>query len=291
MVVCEHVAVLRDEEAAAAARLRARLTEVVGVGHFGRDGDDLLACQIIDRRGGARVGADRLRYECAARSGGGASRALAGAVDEPRDCAAAEPAQQCAYEAQARDARDEPFLLGRARGPGLAGAALAFGLFRPCVGVRRVVARRGIGRVVAGLEIRVFIAALGLWADDVVGHVVAAVHRRAAVCAEAGARLEHRTALRAGVRLRGGFLRRLRGGFLRRLRGGFLWRLRGGFLRRLRGGFLRCLHGVLVRCLGCTRCCGDAFRLFVFRDIGSVVHVVCLPAVLFLKCLYRSRYL
>ena len=275
MVVCEHVAVLCDEKAAAAARLRARLAEVVGVGHFGRDGDDLLACLTVDGRGGAWVGANRLCHECAARSGGGASRALAGAVDEPRDCAAAEPAQQCTHEAQARDARDEPFLLGRVRGFRFAGAALAFGLFRPCVGVRRVVARRGIGRVVAGLEVRVFIAALGLWADDVVGHVVAAVHRRAAVGAEACARLEHRTALRAGVRLRGGFLRRLRGGFLRRLR--------GGFLRRLRGGFLRCLHGVLVRCLGCTRCCGDAFRLFVFRDIGSVVHVVCLPAVLFFE--------
>ena len=267
MVVCEHVAVLCDEKAAAAARLRARLAEVVGVGHFGRDGDDLLACLTVDGRGGAWVGANRLCHECAARSGGGASRALAGAVDEPRDCAAAEPAQQCTHEAQARDARDEPFLLGRVRGFRFAGAALAFGLFRPCVGVRRVVARRGIGRVVAGLEVRVFIAALGLWADDVVGHVVAAVHRRAAVGAEACARLEHRTALRAGVRLRGGFLRRLR----------------GGFLRRLRGGFLRCLHGVLVRCLGCTRCCGDAFRLFVFRDIGSVVHVVCLPAVLFFE--------
>ena len=263
VVVCEHVAVLRDEEAAAAARLRARLTEVVGVGHFGRDGDDLLACQIIDRRGGAGVGFDRLRHECAARGGGGASRALAGAVDEPRDCAAAEPAQQCTHEAQARDARDETLLFGRARGPGPAGAALAFGLFRPCVGVRRVVARRGIGRVAAGLEIRVFIAAFGLWADDVVGHVVAVVHRRAAVCAEAGTRLERRTALRAGAR-------------------------RGGVVVRGR----LCLRGcVRVRLLGCVRCCGVLFRLFAFGEIGSVVHVVCLPAVLFLKCLYRSRYL
>ena len=262
MVVCEHVAVLCDEKAAAAARLRARLAEVVGVGHFGRDGDDLLACLTVDGRGGGWVGADRLRHECAARTGGGASRALAGAVDEPRDCAAAEPAQQCTHEAQARDARDEPFLLGRVRGFRFAGAMLAFGLFGPCVGVRRVVARRGVGRVVAGLEVRVFIAALGLWADDVVGHVVAAVHRRAAICAEAGARLEHRTALRAGAR-------------------------RGGVVC----GCL-CLRGCVRVCLlGCTRCCGDAFRLFVFRDIGSVVHVVCLPAVLFLKCLYRSRYL
>ena len=250
MVVCEHVAVLRDEEAAAAARLRARLTEVVGVGHFGRDGDDLLACLTVDGRGGARVGADRLRHECAARSGGGASCALAGAVDEPCDCAAAEPAQQCTHEAQARDARDEPFLLGRVRGFRFAGAMLAFGLFGPCVGVRRVVARRGIGRVVAGLEICVFIAALGLWADDVVGHVVAAVHRRAAVCAEAGARLEHRTALRAGAR-------------------------RGGVVVRGR----LCLRGCVCVCLlGCVRCCGVLFRLFAFGEIGSVVHVICLPA-------------
>ena len=263
MVVCEHVAVLCDEKAAAAARLRARLTEVIGVGHFGRDGDDLLACQIIDRRGGAGVGFDRLRHERAVGTGGGASRALAGAVDESRDCAAAEPAQQRTHEAQARDARDETLLFGRARGPGPAGAVLAFGLFRPCVGVRRVVARRGVGRVAAGLEVRVGIAALGLGADDVVGHVVAVVHRRATVCAEACARLERRTALRAGARRSGVVV-----------------------CGRL------CLRGcVRVRLLGCTRCCGDAFRLFVFRDIGSVVHVVCLPAVLFLKCLYRSRYL
>ena len=263
VVVCEHVAVLRDEEAAAAARLRARLAKVVGVGHFGRDGDDLLACLTVDGRGGAGVGFDRLRHECTARTGGGASRALAGAVDEPCDCAAAEAAEQRTHEAQARDARDEPFLLGRARGPGPAGAALAFGLFCPCVGVRRVVARRGIGRVVAGLEIRVFIAALGLWADDVVGHVVAVVHRRAAVCAEACARLERRTALRAGA-------------------------CRGGVVVRGR----LCLRGcVRVRLLGCVRCCGVLFRLFAFGEIGSVVHVVCLPAVLFLKCLYRSRYL
>ena len=263
VVVCEHVAVLRDEKAAAAARLRARLAEVVGVGHLGRDGNDLLARQIIDRRGGAGVGFDRLRHECAVGTGGGASRALAGAVDEPRYCAAAESAQQCTHEAQARDARDEPFLLGRACGPGLAGAVLAFGLFRPCVGVRRVVARRGVGRVVTGLEVRVGIAALGLGADDVVGHVVAAVHRRAAVCAEAGARLERRTALRAGARRGGGVV-----------------------------GRCLCLRGcVYVRLLGCVRCCGVLFRLFAFGEIGSVVHVVCLPAVLFLKCLYRSRYL
>ena len=250
MVVCEHVAVLRDEEAAAAARLRARLTEVVGVGHFGRDGDDLLACLTVDGRGGAGVGFDRLRHERAAGVGGGASCALAGAVDEPCDCAAAEPAQQCTHEAQARDARDETLLFGRARGSGLTGAMLAFGLFRPCVGVRRVVARRGVGRVVTGLEVRVFIAALGLWADDVVGHVVTVVHRRAAVCAEAGARLERRTALRAGAR-------------------------RGGVVVRGR----LCLRGcVRVRLLGCIRCCGDAFRLFAFGEIGSVVHVICLPA-------------
>ena len=263
VVVCEHIAVIRDEKAAAAARLGAGLAEVVGVGHFRRDGDDLLACQIIDRRGGAGVGFDRLRHERAAGVGGGAAAGPAGAVDEPRDCAAAEPAEQCAYEAQARDARDEPFLLGRARGPGPAGAALAFGLFRPCVGVRRVVARRSVGRVVTGLEVRVGIAALGLGADDVVGHVIAVVDRRAAVGAEACARLERRTALRAGAR-------------------------RGGVVVRGR----LCLRGCVRVCLlGCVRCCGVMFRLFAFGEIGSVVHVVCLPAVLFLKCLYRSRYL
>ena len=250
MVVCEHVAVLRDEKAAAAARLGAGLAEVVGVGHFRRDGDDLLARLIVDRSGGARVGADRLRHERAAGVGGGAAAGPAGAGDEPRNRAAAKAAEQRAHEAQARDARDEPFLLGRACGPGLAGAVLAFGLFRPCVGVRRVVARRSIARVVAGVEVCVLVAALGFGADDVIGHVLTAVDLRAAARAEARARLERRTALRAGAR-------------------------RGGVVvcGRL------CLRGcVRVRLLGCVRCCGVLFRLFAFGEIGSVVHVICLPA-------------
>ena len=263
MVVCEHIAVIRDEKAAAAARLGARLAEVVGVGHFRRDGDDLLACQIIDRRGGARVGADRLRHERAVGARGGAAAGPAGAGDEPRDRAAAKAAEQRAHETQARDARDEPLLLRRVHGLGLSRVVLVLWLLGPGVVVRCVVARRGAARVVAGVEVRVGIAALGLGADDMVRHVLAVVDLCAAARAEARARIERRATLRAGARRSGGVVR----------------------------GRL-CLRGcVRVRLLGCIRCCGDAFRLFVFGEIGSVVHVICLPAVLFLKCLYRSRYL
>ena len=271
MVVCEHVAVLRDEKAAAAARLRARLAEVVGVGHFRRDGDDLLACLAVDGRGGARVGADRLRHERAAGVGGGAAAGPAGAGDEPRNRAAAEAAEQRAHEAQARDARDEPLLFRRARSPGLSRAVLVLGLLGPGVVIRRVVARRSIARAVAGVEVCVLVAVLGFGADDVIRHVLAAVDFRAAVGAEARARLERRTALRAHAALCGA------GPVCRRLC------LRGGVLRAfcLRGGgFSPCLCGS-----------GFSFRLFAFGEIGSVVHVICLPAVLFLKCLYRSRYL
>ena len=272
MVVREHVAVLRDEKAAAAARLRAGLAEVVGVGHLGRDGDDLLARLAVDGRGGARVGADRLRHECAAGTRGGAAAGPAGAGDEPRDRAAAEAAEQRAHEAQARDARDEPLLFRRARSPGLSRVVLVLGLLGPGVVIRRVVARRSIARVVAGVEVCVLVAAFGLGADDVIRHVLAAVDLRAAARAEARARLKRRTALRAHAALCGA------GPVCRRLC------LRGGVLRAfcLRGGgFDPCLCGS-----------GFSFRLFAFGEIGSVVHVFfCLPAVLFLKCLYRSRYL
>ena len=44
---------------------------------------------------------------------------------------------------------------------GLRGAVLAFGLLGPGVVIRRVVARRGVGRVVAGVEVCVGVAALG----------------------------------------------------------------------------------------------------------------------------------
>ena len=250
MVVCEHVAVIRDEKAAAAARLGAGLAEVVGVGHFRRDGDDLLARLIVDRSGGARVGADRLRHERAAGVGGGAAAGPAGAGDEPRNRAAAKAAEQRAHEAQARDARDEPLLLRRARSPGLSRVVLVLGLLGPGIVIRRVVARRSIARVVAGVEVCVLVAALGFGADDVIGHVLAAVDLCAAARAEARARLERRTALRAGAR-------------------------RGSVV--VCGGL--CLCGRVRVCpLSCIRCCGDAFRLFAFGEIGSVVHVICLPA-------------
>ena len=249
MVVREHVAVICDEKAAAAARLGAGLAEVVGVGHFRRDGDDLLARLAVDGRGGARVGADRLRHERAAGVRGGAAAGPAGAGDESRNRAAAKAAEQRAHEAQARDARDEPLLLRRAHGLGLSRVVLVLGLLGPGVVIRRVVARRGAARVVAGVEICVLVAALGLGADDVIRHVLAAVDLCAAARAEARARLERRAALRAHAALRGGVL---------------------GI--RLRGSVF-------------------SFRLFVFGEVGSVVHVICLPAVLFLKCLYRSRYL
>ena len=250
VVVCEHVAVIRDEKAAAAARLGAGLAEVVGVGHFRRDGDDLLARLIVDRSGGARVGADRLRHERAAGVGGGAAAGPAGAGDEPRNRAAAKAAEQRAHEAQARDARDEPLLLRRARSPGLSRVVLVLGLLGPGIVIRRVVARRSIARVVAGVEVCVLVAALGFGADDVIGHVLAAVDLCAAARAEARARLERRTALRAGAR-------------------------RGSVV--VCGGL--CLCGRVRVCpLSCIRCCGDAFRLFAFGEIGSVVHVICLPA-------------
>ena len=242
MVVCEHIAVIRDEKAAAAARLGAGLAEVVGVGHFRRDGDDLLACQIIDRRGGARVGADRLRHERAVGARGGAAAGPAGAGDEPRDRAAAKAAEQRAHETQARDARDEPLLLRRAHGLGLSRVVLVLGLLGPGVVVRRVVARRGAARVVAGVEVRVLVAVLGLGADDVVRHVLAVVDLCAAARAEARARLERRAALRTHA--------------------------------------ARCGVGLVCRCLRLrgARCRMFGFRLFVFGEIGSVVHVICLPA-------------
>ena len=75
--------------------------------------------------------------------------------------AAAKAAEQRAHEAQARDARDEPLLFRRARSPGLSRAVLVLGLLGPCVVVRRVVARRGAARIVAGVEVCVLVAALG----------------------------------------------------------------------------------------------------------------------------------
>ncbi len=257
VVVREHIAVIGNEKAAAAARLGAGLAEVVGVGHFRRDGDDLLARLIVDRSGGARVGADRLRHERAAGVGGGAAAGLAGAGDEPRNRAAAKAAEQRAHEAQARDARDEPLLFRRARSPGLSRAVLVLGLLGPGVVVRRVVARRGAARIVAGVEVCVLVAALGFGADDVIRHVLAAVDLCAAARAEARARLECRTALRAHAALCGA------GPICRRLC------LRGGVLRAfcLRGGGLGpCLCGS-----------GFSFRLFAFGEIGSVVHVFLPP--------------
>ena len=150
--------------------------------------------------------------------------------------AAAKAAEQRAHETQARDARDEPLLLRRAHGLGLSRVVLVLGLLGPGVVVRRVVARRGAARVVAGVEVRVLVAVLGLGADDVVRHVLAVVDLCAAARAEARARLERRAALRTHAARCGGVL---------------------GI--RLRGSVF-------------------SFRLFVFGEIGSVVHVICLPA-------------
>ena len=181
-------------------------------------------------------------HERAVGARGGAAAGPAGAGDEPRDRAAAKAAEQRAHETQARDARDEPLLLRRAHGLGLSRVVLVLGLLGPGVVVRCVVARRGIARVVAGVEVRVLVAALGLGADDVIRHVLAVVDLCAAACAEARARLERRAALWAHA--------------------------------------ARCGVGLVCRCLRLrgARCRMFGFRLFVFGEIGSVVHVICLPA-------------